>query len=385
MMRDFLLFGVAPYLAAALLVCVPAWRFRSPRGKAALAARPADARRGGAPLWPWSLGLVLLGHAVAFLLPRSLLLWDRVPARLLMLEAGAFVLGFVALDGLVRLAREGLPGGSAADVLLLALAVLAVGSGLAMAAFYRWGSEWYGLSLLPWFRSLLALRPDLSEIVPLPPLVKLHLLSGIAAVAVLPFSQAVFAAVRPVVGLGRLGAAFLGSAPGRWAAAGVELALVALLGGLLIGGLRRVGVSQGYAPPQPIAFSHRLHAGTYRVACLYCHFAAEKSRHAGIPPAGVCLNCHGQLKVASAELERLKEAVAQARPVRWRKVHNLPDFVYFNHGQHVHAGVACQRCHGPVETMDRVRQASPLTMGWCLDCHRTRAVAAGQDCGKCHY
>jgi hypothetical protein len=178
--------------------------------------------------------------------------------------------------------------------------------------------------------------------------------------------------------------------------------MIAVIGVLLIGGLRRVGVSQDYAPAQPIAFSHRLHAGTYHVPCLYCHFAAEKSRHAGIPPAGVCMNCHRQLKVATGELERLKEAVAQARPIRWVKVHNLPDFVYFNHSQHVNAGVACQRCHGPVETMDRVRQFSPLTMGWCLGCHRQEGVmppsqrpaatrtggpaaSGGMDCGKCHY
>ena len=114
------------------------------------------------------------------------------------------------------------------------------------------------------------------------------------------------------------------------------------------------------------------------------------------------MNCHGQLRVASSEVERLKEAVAQVRPIRWTKVHNLPDFVYFNHSQHVTAGVACQRCHGPVETMDRVRQVSPLTMGWCLGCHRQEEVvppsqrsaaartaghvaSGGLDCGKCHY
>jgi hypothetical protein len=114
------------------------------------------------------------------------------------------------------------------------------------------------------------------------------------------------------------------------------------------------------------------------------------------------MNCHGQLKRATAELERLKEAVAQARPIRWVKVHNLPDFVFFNHSQHVGGRVACQRCHGPVETMERVSQVSPLTMGWCLDCHRREGVmppsqraalarpggpaaTGGLDCGKCHY
>jgi hypothetical protein len=238
--------------------------------------------------------------------------------------------------------------------------------------------------------------------VALPPLVKLHVLAAIAAAAALPFSEAIFALAQPVARLERFAAALAASAPGRVATVGTELATIAVLGLLLVGALRRVGVSQGYEPLQPIAFSHRLHAGTYRVPCLYCHFAAEKSRHAGIPPAGVCMNCHRQLRVASAEVEKLKEAVSQVRPVRWIKVHNLPDFVYFNHSQHVNAGVACQRCHGPVETMDRVRQESPLTMGWCLGCHRQEGVmppsqrpaaagaskhaaTGGLDCGKCHY
>jgi hypothetical protein len=164
-----------------------------------------------------------------------------------------------------------------------------------------------------------------------------------------------------------------------------------------------LGGSQGYAPEQPIAFSHRIHAGDNHIPCLYCHYAAETSRHAGIPPMNVCLNCHRQLRVAHAEVQKLKEAVAQGRAIRWVKVHNLPDFVYFNHSQHVLAGLACQRCHGAIETMDRVYQVAPLRMGWCLDCHRgrgvtppshrgfaavrggTRAAIGGADCSKCHY
>ena len=402
-MRDFLLFGLAPYLAAGLLVCVPVWRcLASPARRTALSrVSPGDAS--GAPaLWRWSLGLVLLGHVVAFLLPQPLILWNRVPARLLMLEASGFVLGCAAFAGIVQRFREGWRRGSAADLLLLTFATVSIGSGLTAAALYRWGSDWYALSLLPWFRSLVALRPDVGLVMALPPLMKLHVLSGLAAAMALPFSDTIFKLLRPVVRLGGLLAALTRSAPGRAALATAELAMIAGIGIILITGLRRVGVSQDYAPAQPIAFSHKLHAGTYHVPCLYCHFAAEKSRHAGIPPAGVCMNCHRQLKVATLELERLKEAVSQARPVRWTKVHNLPDFVYFNHSQHVNAGVACQRCHGPVETMDRVRQVSPLTMGWCLDCHRTEGVmppsqrtaalrtgghaaSGGLDCGKCHY
>jgi len=167
--------------------------------------------------------------------------------------------------------------------------------------------------------------------------------------------------------------------------------------------LSRVGVHQGYAPEQPIAFSHKLHAGDFQVPCLYCHFGARTSRHAGIPPLNVCMNCHSLLTSQTIEIEKLKEAVQRQQPIAWTKVHNLPDFVYFNHSQHVIGGVNCSACHGAVETMARVRQEMPLTMGWCLDCHRQRgpglalarraagshegpnAPYPGLDCGKCHY
>src|SRR6185436_2424643 len=295
-----------------------------------------------------------------------------------------------------------------ADALLLAALAVAIGSGLAAAVLHRWGSAWYSLSLLPWLRSLLTLQPDVSLVAPLPPVVRLHVLAGIFALAVLPFTRAILALAWPVLRLARGLAAAQRSLPFRAAVAGSELALVALFGLLLMGSLRRVGVSQGYAPVQPIAFSHKIHAGDNHIPCQYCHFAAETSRHAGIPPAGVCMNCHSQLKVASAEVEKLKEAVEQRRPLRWTRIHNLPDFVYFSHSQHVRGGgLACQRCHGPVETMERVSQMAPLTMGWCLDCHRQEQVlpasqraggrgsahpahpahiaTGGLDCGKCHY
>ena len=185
--------------------------------------------------------------------------------------------------------------------------------------------------------------------------------------------------------------------------------VVGVVGLVLAGGrgaweLKRMGVNQGYAPQQPIAFPHKVHAGDNKIPCLYCHYAARTSRHAGIPPASVCMNCHTILEKQTVELEKLKESVQQQRPIAWVKVHNLPDFVYFNHSQHVLSGVACQRCHGPVESMDRMKQFSPLTMGWCLECHREnakvatndfhRAVssltqkqkpAAGLDCASCHY
>jgi hypothetical protein len=167
--------------------------------------------------------------------------------------------------------------------------------------------------------------------------------------------------------------------------------------------LSRVGIHQGYAPEQPIAFSHALHAGDSKIPCLYCHSTARTSRHAGIPPLNVCMNCHSILTKQTVDIEKLKEAVQRRQPIAWTKVHNLPDFVYFNHSQHVGAGVACESCHGAVRSMQRIRQDAPLTMGWCLDCHRTRppemhvtgqaaeavggahAQRPGLDCGKCHY
>lgn len=181
--------------------------------------------------------------------------------------------------------------------------------------------------------------------------------------------------------------------------------LAGLLGtGVVAWGISRIGIHQGYSPVQPIAFSHKLHAGQNKIPCLYCHSAARTSRHAGIPPASVCMNCHSLLENQTVQLEKLKESVQDRRPIRWVKVHNLPDFVYFNHSQHVLSGVACQRCHGAVERMERVEQAAPLTMGWCLECHREQAhvptmplerlvknvsqpfkPVAALDCISCHY
>lgn len=179
---------------------------------------------------------------------------------------------------------------------------------------------------------------------------------------------------------------------------------VAIAGGAGAWELSRLGINQGYSPEQPIAFPHKVHAGDNKIPCLYCHYAARTSRHAGIPPASVCMNCHSILEKQTVEIEKLKEAVQQAQPIRWVKIHNLPDFVYFNHSQHVLSGVKCQTCHGPIETMTRVEQFSPLTMGWCLQCHREHAklptddfqralvsvghkqpAVAGLDCASCHY
>ena len=168
--------------------------------------------------------------------------------------------------------------------------------------------------------------------------------------------------------------------------AGVTVAAIAGVSGVLA--LARVGIHQGYEPEQPIAFSHELHAGTSGISCLYCHFGATRSRHAGIPPAAVCMNCHAMLTKRSRDIERLKEAVEHGRPIVWTAVHVLPDYVYFSHSRHLAADVACESCHGPVASMARVRQDAPLTMGWCLDCHRQRAdlrTTRSLECSSCHY
>lgn len=157
--------------------------------------------------------------------------------------------------------------------------------------------------------------------------------------------------------------------------------------------------NQGYAPPQPIKYSHAVHAGGLRIPCLYCHYGAERGRHAGIPPASVCLNCHRQVLPDHPEVRKVREAVEQQMPIEWNRIHQLPDHAYFSHQAHVRAAVVCQTCHGPVEQMGRVAQEAPLTMGWCLSCHRKGSQRAGAgfgaipaaqanrltDCGVCHH
>lgn len=195
--------------------------------------------------------------------------------------------------------------------------------------------------------------------------------------------------------------------------------------GVTAGSWHMPGNNQGYEPEQPIAFSHHLHAGELGIQCLYCHFSAESSRSAGVPSGEVCMNCHRYVtapiselrkedqlaqeekrqprKIVSGELKKLYDALAVdeamnpdrslARPIEWVRVHDLPDFVYFDHRAHVAAGVTCQYCHGPVETMSRVYQFSSLSMGWCVNCHRDataqgingKPVRASVDCITCHY
>ena len=200
----------------------------------------------------------------------------------------------------------------------------------------------------------------------------------------------------------------------------------------------QIGIDQGYEPIQPIHYSHKIHAGDNGIDCKYCHSSARVSKHSGIPSLNVCMNCHKSIyEVApstateeyskefyDAEIQKLYDAVGwddeaqqytgKTKPVKWVRIHNLPDFAYFNHSQHVSvAGLECQTCHGPVEEMEIMYQHAPLTMGWCINCHRetnvkvedngyyekihealskkygvdklTAAQMGGLECGKCHY
>lgn len=146
------------------------------------------------------------------------------------------------------------------------------------------------------------------------------------------------------------------------------------LGTALIAGFWYYGtdkhLSVGYAPQQPVPYSHKLHAGDLGMDCRYCHSTVEGAAYAAIPPTQTCMNCHSKVKTDSAALEPVRESWATGKPVEWTKVHNLPDYVYFDHSAHLNAGVGCESCHGRVDQMQVVTQHEPLSMGWCLDCHR---------------
>lgn len=125
----------------------------------------------------------------------------------------------------------------------------------------------------------------------------------------------------------------------------------------------------GYAPKQPIDFSHRLHAGQLGIDCRYCHATVEVSAVASIPSTQTCMNCHTQIKPDSPKLALLRESWETGAPIEWVRVHDLPQYAHFNHSAHVNVGVGCATCHGRVDRMEVVMQAEPLSMGWCLDCH----------------
>ena len=129
----------------------------------------------------------------------------------------------------------------------------------------------------------------------------------------------------------------------------------------------------GYSPQQPVAYSHKLHAGDLGIDCRYCHFTVERAAMAALPPTEICMNCHTRVKNTSPLLAPVRESYANGTPIQWVRVHRLPDYVFFNHSSHVNAGVSCVSCHGRVDQMIEVKQVEPLNMLWCLDCHRNPA------------
>jgi hypothetical protein len=126
----------------------------------------------------------------------------------------------------------------------------------------------------------------------------------------------------------------------------------------------------GYMPYQPVEFSHAIHAGDLGLDCRYCHNTVERAAKAAIPPTQTCMNCHTQIHKDSPLVAPLAESYATGLPVEWKRVHDLPDFAFFNHAAHVTRGVSCVSCHGRIDTMEVVQQVEPLSMGWCLECHR---------------
>lgn len=126
----------------------------------------------------------------------------------------------------------------------------------------------------------------------------------------------------------------------------------------------------GYAPEQPVPYSHALHAGELGIDCRYCHTSVETTHKANIPPTATCMNCHANIRTESEKLALVRDSFATGEPIPWVRVHDLPDFVYFNHAGHIQSGVGCVSCHGRVDRMEVVEQVEALTMGWCLDCHR---------------
>ena len=149
--------------------------------------------------------------------------------------------------------------------------------------------------------------------------------------------------------------------------------LVAVFGGVVFYFFPSAS-NQGYAPEQPIPFSHKLHSGDNQISCRYCHSGAWESQHANVPSLNVCMNCHTVVKTESPHIQRMISSYEAGKPIEWIRVHELPDHARFNHSRHVKKGVSCETCHGDVKKMDKVEQFAPLTMGWCLSCHRGQEV-----------
>lgn len=160
--------------------------------------------------------------------------------------------------------------------------------------------------------------------------------------------------------------------------------IIALLGGLLVFSLAAFSLlpRRERAPEQPIAFSHKIHAGDFQIPCLYCHANARRSPVAGIPSVQFCMGCHKITAADRPEVQKLQGYWNRKEPIPWIKIYDQPDFVHFSHLPHIRVGIACQECHGPIETMDRVREAVVLTMDRCAACHQKRQ--ASLDCWTCH-
>jgi hypothetical protein len=156
------------------------------------------------------------------------------------------------------------------------------------------------------------------------------------------------------------------------------------LAGLVFGYWANAAFYPGTSPEQPIAFSHRIHAGDNEIPCMYCHVQARRSISAGVPSVNKCVGCHESVATDRPQIRKVMSYWENKEPIPWIKVHDLPDFVYFPHKRHVQADVACQTCHGPVETMDVVSREAPVMMGECLACHKENQVEHGLDCWTCH-
>ena len=155
---------------------------------------------------------------------------------------------------------------------------------------------------------------------------------------------------------------------------------LALTLGLVVGGVSLVAhlgspesTDAGYQPKQPVRFSHKLHAGNLGMDCRYCHSTVERAAHAAVPTTDTCMNCHQRVRKRSELLTKVRESFAADKPIPWVRVHKVPEYAYFNHQAHLTAGVSCVSCHGRIDQMKEVRQVAPLSMGWCLDCHRNPA------------
>ena len=137
----------------------------------------------------------------------------------------------------------------------------------------------------------------------------------------------------------------------------------------------------GYRPEQPIPFSHKQHAGELQISCFYCHYTVERSAVASVPPTQLCMNCHTLVARDKPSLDPLRQSASTGQPLQWVRVHKTPEYAYFPHAPHIKAGVGCSSCHGNVKAMERIQQAEPLSMSWCLDCHRDprRALRAPQE------